>query len=177
MALKVRSGSDWHTVNGAYVMSGGVWKPLRFLYVAERTYTEPPEEDDEEPVTKTVWRLVRAFVPPSRKPATPYVTPIPEHEGDEPPPAIDLLIQFNATGTIIGEWPPEVQGLEVWVSEDGQYYLLSRITNPNISEMWIRGNDYVRPTAIRVRFRYINDAGPGPWSDESPEHYVQPGGY
>lgn len=177
MALKVRSGSVWHTVNGAYVMSGGVWKPLRFLYVAERTYTEPPQGDDEEPVTRTVWRLARAFEPPSTKPGPPYVTEFREHEGDEPPPQIDLRIQFLFGGAPYGNWPFGVQGLEVWISENGEYSLLSRITDPEATEVWVYGNAYTQPTAIQVRFRFINDAGPGPWSNESSVYYVQPGGY
>lgn len=180
MAISVRSGGTWKPVNGAHVRSGGVWKPIRYLFVADGVYlTNPPPDPPPigwEPIYATRWKLARAFEPPYAAPATPTLSPVPEHMGQDPPPRIDARVDFQSRegeGIVPRSWE-----LEIWVKRTGSYprdwWRIASIDDPDATtytEVWME-----EPGFLTARLRYVNEAGPGPWSGESNQIFVQPSG-
>lgn len=181
MALQVRDGTTWKTVNGAYVMQGGSWKPLRYLFVADGEYlTNPPPDPppvDWVPIYATKWKLVRAFVPPHSTPPAPTLSAIPEHWEIDPPPRIDARAtfpSFSGGGPVERSWTRELR-FELSPDTGAPYSWSVKITDPDQTsflEEW-----FARPAGyLKARMRYVNEAGAGAWSPLSNEIYVQPGG-
>lgn len=185
MAVDVYEGGTRKTLRpGTAVAQGGSYRTLKYLCAAKNVPNPWPGGDEDRPPDwqdpLTVWTVVAAFEPPNKAPPTPTLWALPEHEGDHPPPRIDAQVNLIPG---LHEPPPEDDIItrswwrEVWYEFNGSFYRDRTIQDPDLRwyiDEWddIRGEGW-----LRVRTRYVNEAGAGPWSGLSERIFVSPGGY
>lgn len=179
MAIGARDGGQWKTMQaGTAVQQGGAWKGLRYLFAADGTRTVYPDDpdypheiDDPSPLPPkevTIWKVARAFEPPTKTPAIPTISrrsadPSWVDDGSPRPPDY-VRVDFGphaGVNDVERGWSRQlilsVGGGQTVVDPLQTYYEV----------LWsgISGN-------VSARMRYVNDAGEGPLSGVSATIWV-----
>lgn len=191
MAIRPREASLWENQpTAASVMSAGVWTTAKQVLVPRYTETIYPDGPTGASYTRTLFQVAQDFVVPPGKtspdPPTVSITSSNPSWVDDggPAPQSDVLVEFDAiphgpemavpgfTNTI-----PRSITIKRYYDREIQYQvggvteLLETIPDPDTTSSTVRwsGNS----GSLRVRMRYINDAGPGPWTALSTGKQVQ----
>lgn len=159
MAIKVRHQGTWKDVHGVHVRDGNEWKPVKHLFVMVENKIDPLDPSS---WTKT-WKLIRSFVPPHRAPPDPILTP---YYGNGFPKAHLDFGYFSPHEVVEQTWTIEIY-IHVWGGGDPYLYEPDEYENDPVPDLTI--GEIILPwrepqATIQVRTRYVNEAGPGPWS-------------